>query len=177
MFEKLIQKIKELLGYIRKEKPRVYVRFKPIYRRIGYRKANGRRVRLINNSYARNPTYQELIDFLNEDKTEKIQYIPHKFVCADFAQLLHNRAERCGIRAAWVFVDFTNGVCHACNAFKTIDRGLIFVDCTNSNEFKPGVGYDATVKVWPHKEYRPREINDGWYYNAMGIVKRYKIYW
>jgi len=41
------------------------------------------------------------------------------FVCADFAETLHNNAEKVGIRVAYVTV---NGI-HALNAFDTTDRG------------------------------------------------------
>ncbi len=166
----------------KKEKPKTEelnpAKFKPIKRRINYLKANKHRVLLINNKYARNPTQAELIKFLDYDKTETIKYIPHKFVCADFAQALHNRAEKYGIRAAWVSLDFTYGEGHACNAFKTIDQGLVFIDCTNSY---PDTGRcdDKSVLVKVGGEYIPKAIHPNAYhhYLKMGTVKQYKIYW
>jgi hypothetical protein len=165
----------------KKEKPKPEglkpPKFKPVKRRINYLKANKHRVLLINNEYARNPTYSELVKFLDYDKTETIKYIPHKFVCADFAQVLHNRAEKYGIKAGWVSVDFTFGEGHACNAFKTVDRGLIFVDCTNSYPDK-GKSHDKTVHVRVGADYIPKPIHpDNWQYYRMGVVKRYKVYW
>lgn len=60
----------------KKEKPKMRelkpAKFKPIKRRINFLKANKHRVLLINNEYARNPTYSELIKFLDYDKTEMI---------------------------------------------------------------------------------------------------------
>jgi hypothetical protein len=44
---------------------------------------------------------------------------------------VHNNAEAAGIRAASVSVDFEGDeVGHACNAFDTIDKGLVYIDCT-----------------------------------------------
>lgn len=165
----------------KKEKPKMRelkpAKFKPIKRRINFLKANKHRVLLINNEYARNPTYSELIKFLDYDKTEMIKYRPHKFVCADFAQVLHNRAEKYGIKAGWVSIDFIYGEGHACNAFKTVDKGLIFVDCTNSYPDE-GKNHDKMVLVKVGADYVPKPIHqDNWYYYEMGVVKRYKIYW
>jgi hypothetical protein len=143
-------------------------------RRINFLKANGHRVQLVNCKGARNPTYDEMIKFLDFDKTETIKYRIHKFVCADFAQVLHNRAEKYGIRAGWVSVDFKFGEGHACNAFKTVDKGLIFVDCTNGS----GKPHDTTVNLKVGQSYIPKPIHpDNWHYHSMGVVKRYKVYW
>jgi hypothetical protein len=146
-------------------------------RRINYVKANGHRIQLTNCKGARNPTYDELIKFLDYDKTEQIQYRRHKFVCADFAHLLHNHAEKYGIRAGWVAIDFMHSRSggHACNVFKTIDKGLVFVDCTGSSS---GRAHDTTVDVRVGKPFIPKPIHpDGCYYHNMGTVKIYKIYW
>ena len=88
-------------------------------------------VRLSNNELNRNPTWQELIDFLILDETDKNTYMPGIRVCAEFAAGLHNNAENAGIRTAWVSLEFTdNSVGHALNAFETTDKGLVYVDCT-----------------------------------------------
>lgn len=177
----LFQKLKTFLFGTKKEavpkKKRRHVEYTPVSHSIGYLKANGKRIRLVNNRHARNPSYEELVDFLNHDNTETLPYRPGEFVCADFAQVLHNRAEKYGIRAGWVALDFTEGEGHACNVFQTIDKGLVFVDCTNSPTNDEYIGYDATVEVRVNREYRPKEINDECYYRSMGIVKKYKIFW
>jgi len=194
MLSALLQQLKAILGFKPKSNPEpksnteqkqkrkksAYmpgIGFNPVNRRINYLKGNGRKVLLINNRCAKNPTYQELVDFLKVDETEKIEYKPNRFVCADFAQLLHNRAEKYGIRAAWVAVRFKNGDLHACNAFRTIDKGLVFIDCTNSQLHFDGIGYDSTVIVRNNHEYKPTEITDGWQYDLMGITEKYQLYW
>jgi hypothetical protein len=50
-------------------------------------------------------------------------------ICADFAELLHNNAERAGIRCAFVSIN-VGGSGHALNAFDTTDGGLVYIDDT-----------------------------------------------
>jgi len=85
---------------------------------------------LVNYKNATDPTWDELITFLQMDDTDEHPYNFSSFVCADFAERLHNNAESSGIRAAWVAVDFEFGEDHALNAFNTTDKGLVYVDCT-----------------------------------------------
>jgi hypothetical protein len=96
---------------------------------------DGEPIELINNPNATDPTYAELLAFLEADQTDKYSYIvgPPKvaYICADFAKDVHNNAEAAGIGAAWVGIEIegqTEG--HALNAFETTDRGLVFIDCT-----------------------------------------------
>jgi len=97
---------------------------------IPYSKASGSQVCLVNYKNATDPTWDELITFLQMDDTDEHPYNFSSFVCADFAERLHNNAESSGIRAAWVAVDFEFGEGHALNAFNTTDKGLVYVDCT-----------------------------------------------
>ena len=101
---------------------------------------DGEPIELINNTNATNPTYAELVVFINEDTTDsklyweggKLQGLAR--VCADFAEEVHNNAEAKGIRAAWVGINFRGSAeGHALNAFETTDRGLVYVDCTGED--------------------------------------------
>ena len=88
-------------------------------------------VALVNNEAATNPTWQELESFLIADITDENSYLPGIRVCSEFAAELHNNAEKAGIKAAWVALDFEdNADGHALNAFETTDQGLVFIDCT-----------------------------------------------
>jgi len=112
---------------------------------------DGEPIRLINNPDAVNVTYEELLSFLQEDDTEWYPYKENFYVCADFAETLHNNAEETGIRAAWVAVNFEGDVKgHASNAFETTDRGLIYVDCGGGRGAHPG---DAIAYIKIGKEY------------------------
>ena len=97
---------------------------------LPYVKASGLRVCLVNYKNATDPTWDELISFLESDDTDEQPYIEDLFVCADFAEMLHNNAEESGIKALYVGVDFIVGEGHALNAFNTTDKGLVYVDCT-----------------------------------------------
>ncbi len=92
--------------------------------------ADGEPIELINNPAATDPTYEELIAFIKEDPTDKHLY-SQNYVCSDFAESVHNNAEAAGIRAAWVAIELMGrDEGHACNAFETTDRGLVYIDCT-----------------------------------------------
>ena len=96
---------------------------------------DGEPIELINNPTATNPTYAQLLAFIEKDQTDKYSYIfgPPKvaYTCGDFAEDVHNNAESAGIRAAWVGIDvYGKDEGHACNAFETTDMGLVFIDCT-----------------------------------------------
>ncbi len=140
--------------------------------------ATGEPIELINNPNSTDPTYQEIIKFLQSDKTDEIEYDPDSFMCGDFAETVHNNAEESGIKAAWVSVDltgYTDG--HACNAFNTTDRGLIFVDCTGIYPYEPG-NRDCIVNIEIGKLYQPSELfNSGEIYDPLGVVKNFEIYW
>ena len=98
---------------------------------LPYSKASGSQVCLVNYKNATYPTWDELIAFLHSDDTDEQPYLNDSFVCADFAEMLHNNAEVSGIKAAYVGVEFVEGEGHALTAFNTTDKGLVYVDCTS----------------------------------------------
>ncbi len=114
----------------------VYEGRQPPYSRTGSPRD---RVHLVNNSSAADPTWNELLVFITADDTDRTPYVEQSFVCADFAEVVHNNAEEAGIRSGYVGIDFEGaGPGHALNVFHTTDRGLVFVDCTHSREFEGG---------------------------------------
>jgi hypothetical protein len=129
--------------------------------------ADGHCITIKNNPNAVDPSWEQLKSFLLKDNTDQIPYDFGKFVCADFAERLHNNAELAGIKAAYVCVYlgpcsyYLTGGGHALNAFQTNDRGLIYIDCTG---FKPGINADKIVDVTVGKEYIPQSIfpQPGW---------------
>ena len=110
---------------------------------------DGKAIKLDNNPDATDPTFDELVAFLKNDHTDTRQYIAHgpdAYVCADFAEEVHNNAERMGIRAAWVGITFENtGEGHAINAFETTDKGLVYVDCTSGGKTQ---SVDDEINSW-----------------------------
>lgn len=136
---------------------------------------------IVNYGTASNPTWSQLLDFLRRDKTDEKAYVPGVYMCGDFARDVHNNAERAGIRAAYVAVEFSS-VYHSLNAFKTTDRGLVFIDCTAllASESGPS-NCDKTVDVRLGKRYVPKSLfpESGWSvtWENMGTVRDVEIYW
>jgi hypothetical protein len=70
---------------------------------------SGQALKLYENAQALDPSWAQLKAFLVTDNTDQQLYIPDVFVCADFAAMLHNRAEMAGIKTAYVNIDFVSG--------------------------------------------------------------------
>lgn len=164
--------------------------------------ADGYPIILRNYDNATDPTYEELKQFLLKDDTEDHEYNPDSFVCADFAEMLHNRSEKAGINAGYVSVDFsevysnTTEDGHALVVYDTTDKGLVFVDATNTIDNR-GQSYDRIAYLVKDKEYGTIPIKkvryeDGFEYeyyskyqrnkynfryDPLGIVSNYNIYW
>jgi hypothetical protein len=86
---------------------------------------------LRNNSGATDVSFAELKSFIREDTTDEGLYLLGERDCVDFAEQVHNNAERAGVKAAYVSVNFVGEETgHALNAFKTTDEGLVYIDCT-----------------------------------------------
>ena len=109
----------------------------------------------------KNPTYQEMKDFLNRDTTNLHTYggsAPGAYDCENFASDVCNNAEAAGIRAAVVGLDYENANAgHVIVAFETTDKGLIFIEPQSDGEvtIEVGIGYGYPAK----------------------IIKRFIIYW
>jgi hypothetical protein len=104
---------------------------------------------------ARNVTYDQLIDFLDNDTTEAADYAYPDYTCGDFALKLHDNAEAAGIKCGIVAVTINTteyiGINtslldlerlnnsdkgHAFNVFNTTDRGLVYIDATGIQKAK-----------------------------------------
>jgi hypothetical protein len=127
-------------------------------------------VRLVDNPLATNPSWAQLMTFLLQDQTETHTYIRNVYDCSQFSRDVHNNAERAGIRAAEVAVQFQDEIVgHALNAFLTTDYGLVYVDCTQPP--------DMIARVKVGKRYRAVETNriselnirdDSWWDSLIG---------
>ena len=129
---------------------------------------------------------------MKADKTDKKPYVMGEFVCADFAEQLHNAAEEKGIKCGYVTIDLTstsgnpNGDGHALVAFRLRDTDrIIYVDCTGlkdpealpienldkySYQLKKGLPYKPRL-LFPEKETYGEEMD------SMGIITKIKIHW
>ena len=101
---------------------------------------------------ARNPTYQEMVEFIQNDNTDLGVYDFDNYVCRDFAEDLIVGARTKGIHAGYVSLDlsaFDYPYMHAVVCFNTTDEGLYFVDPQSDfmfNESKMDFiyGYDGS---------------------------------
>ena len=140
-----------------------------------YSGTQGHEVKIVNSPNAVNPTWQQLLTFLENDDTDQEAYVYGLRVCAHFAEELHNKAEEAGFRAAWVAIQFSENIeGHALNAFETTDRGLVYVDCTGK---KPTVipppagmlGSDepASVSIGPERNDKIAYVEAGKEYGVI----------
>lgn len=127
---------------------------------------------------AKNPTYDELVEFIKRDQTDKNPY-GAGYKCLDYARDVHNNAEANGIRAGVVFLNPNSRAewgfdRHALNAFDTVDQGLVFIDCTS---------YDTRAYVTVGEIYDVEPLYSGaiadnaFVWSMVGTVEEYRIYW
>ncbi len=140
--------------------------------------ADGELIELINNPDAQQLTWFQVRQFLRNDETDEVIYEDDIFVCADFAEMLHNNAEAAGIRCAYVVITFAgedDG--HACNAFNTSDQGMVYVDCTGTED--GSVNADKIVEIAVGEEYEPEAIFPliGTNWLSMGEVEQFWVVW
>jgi len=82
-----------------------------------------------NNYDLHDPTYNEVVSFIAQDKTNEEEYIEDVFDCEQFAQQVNTNAENIGIRCAYVVIYFdgTNAG-HGIVGFNTVDRGMVYIE-------------------------------------------------
>jgi hypothetical protein len=138
------------------------------------------KLELVNNPDATDPTWNELKSFLLHDNTDEQLFVMGSFLCGDFTEMLHNNAEASGIRAAYVSLNLSGGPQHACNAFNTIDDGLVYIDDTGRSSYS-SCSADKKVTVSIGRQYIPKSIFPcaGWSstWESSGTVTNVSIQW
>lgn len=105
----------------------------------------------------RDPTYQEMLNFIATDQTDKNPYVPGSYVCWNFAADVINNAFKIGYKCGFVYIYFTDGYGHAVICFNTTDHGLVFIEPQN----------DAIVQIYV-----------GVYYTFTGeTIVQYGVIW
>ena len=103
--------------------------------------AAGDKLKIRNNRYAHNPTYENLMDFLDKNDIDKRDYEYPTYTCGNFAVDLHDAAEKKFIRAGIVCALNDDGdFDHAFNVFQTTDKGTVFIDCTSGYDGENDLG-------------------------------------
>ncbi|MFA5400150.1 MAG: hypothetical protein WC169_09940 [Dehalococcoidia bacterium] len=75
-------------------------------------------------------SYEEVVEFLEMDKTDEIKYVDDVFDCVSYAKQVRDNANAKGIKCGVVILDLHNDteiMGHAINVFDTNDSGLVFV--------------------------------------------------
>ncbi|MDD5127590.1 MAG: hypothetical protein PHR43_05815 [Dehalococcoidales bacterium] len=101
----------------------------------------------------KDPTYQQMLDFLKADMTDRKSYIDGEYECRHFATEVCNNADAQGIRCAYVSLEFPHETGHAIIAFSTIDKGIIYIEPQS----------DELVKLELGKRYYQSVIPSGGY--------------
>jgi hypothetical protein len=111
--------------------------------------------------YLHNPTFDEVISFLQEDQTDSNPYIEGKYVCTHFARDVNNNAEDQGIRCAFVDIRFPRSA-HAIVAFDTTDQELVYFDPMTDERVRPVIGkqYWRCVEPKPGYYYQKPPFDD-----------------
>ncbi len=83
----------------------------------------------INRRIILNPSYEELLNFIQEDDTDKLPYIEenYKFVCVDFADTFVKRFREKGFYSCKTTLYFEK-VAHSIVAVNTSDYGIVYVE-------------------------------------------------
>lgn len=113
----------------------------------------------------RDPTYEEAVAFMEEDKTSDNEYDDSDYgvyVCSHFARDVCNNAEAEGLRCAIVHLIYAEGAGHAIVAFDTIDEGLVYFEAITDEKTNPEVGkrYYKCIETRPGFYYLPPEQDD-----------------
>ncbi len=87
----------------------------------------------------KNPTFQELRDFILRDPTSRNHFALNQYECRHFATEVNNNAEAECLRCAFVLLCFDRGQ-HAVIAFDTTDRGLVYIEPQTDAAIHPEVG-------------------------------------
>ena len=87
----------------------------------------------------KNPTFQELRDFILEDPISRNKFVLNQYECRHFATEVNNNAEAEGLRCALVLLCFERGQ-HSVVAFDTTDRGLVYIEPQTDVAIHPEVG-------------------------------------
>jgi len=88
----------------------------------------------------RDPSYQEMKDFLKQDEASEREYVESEYICVDFAAAVKANAAEEGIRCAYVVIEYRGGSGHAIVAFDTTDRGLVYIEPQFDWEVEPEIG-------------------------------------
>jgi hypothetical protein len=116
----------------------------------------------------RDPTYQEVKNFLISDNTNSHLYNTDTYNCANFSADVAANAAKMNIRCGFVNVSFIDGA-HAIVVFNTTDKGIIFVEPQSDVEMNLQIGKKYWQSAINHSYANPGTYDD--------TVVKYIIIW
>ena len=107
------------------------------------------------------PSYIQMMRFLNDDQTDKRTYDENYYNCYNFATDTANNAKKQNIRCGVVYIIYRSGA-HAIIAFDTLDKGLLFYEPQSDEEVKLSIGehYYQSIVPDPDHYYDPPAYDD-----------------
>ena len=101
----------------------------------------------------KDPTYEEMKEFLARDTTDSLEFDEDEFTCTDFSAAVNNNAEAAGLRCAVVYINYPE-VGHTIVAFETSDRGIKYIEPQYDDEviLQEGKSYSKINKYTPPPE-------------------------
>jgi len=110
----------------------------------------------------RDPAYQEMLDFIAFDQTDRNGFNEENYTCLNFALDVKNHAFLKGYKCGLVYVVFPSST-HTVVCFNTTDRGLVYIEPQNDAIVKPIAGQ----QYWDRTKYGPPHYNDTIIYIAI----------
>ncbi|MEM3597207.1 MAG: AN1-type zinc finger domain-containing protein [Candidatus Bathyarchaeia archaeon] len=102
----------------------------------------------------RDPTYQEMLNFIASDKTDENEY-SENYTCLHFTADVKSHAFDEGYKCGFVYVEFRDGA-HAIVCFNTTDQGLIFIEPQSDEIVTLTIGQP----YWDRTKYEPPDYDD-----------------
>ncbi|MEM3000146.1 MAG: hypothetical protein QXX34_06470 [Candidatus Bathyarchaeia archaeon] len=104
----------------------------------------------------RDPTYQEAMNFITQDPTDKNAYVPETYTCFHFTADVKNNAFKIGYRCGFVYIRFPDSA-HAIVCFNTTDRGLVvFIELQDDGIMTLTIGQP----YWDRTQYLAPDYDD-----------------
>jgi len=118
-------------------------------------------------TFIRNPTHDEVLEFIIEDETDEMEYMEGEFECLDFCMMFRNNAFKKGYISYTVWIDFVGqSFGHSIIGFNTTDRGMVYLDPQLDYFVDLGVGVD----YWKDAVLSPQEYGEGY------IISKWHVY-